>query len=418
MNLHRCGRYYMYSADTHPLSGGASHPQNLLKMQKGQSPRSRETTARSMLSSSREPSCKKIPSSSSRESVRKTIPTSASRESVRKSIPASSSRESVRNIPSSSSFDSVRNAIPASSSRDSVQSVSSGSGRGSVQPSAASSSREEAAAPSGGASIDGLDLISLREFETDESSAESEEEPEEELNGELRAALGTAEEKPDLISPTDLAEKWAATTAAVVAAAAAAAPPSTATPEPEEEEVGTVEFRLVGDALHTAVTGQVATFTIETLDASGKRRRIKGASRFAVSLAGAAIVRARVHDEGNGLYNVDYKLPSSGKYRLSVMRAGSHLPGSPFALVAKPQTKDLKEWKAERQKEASSLKATRKARERRKREEKARPVSPRLPTPYEQLQKAYALALASIGASDKDHTRASAVEHELSHLAV
>ena len=38
-------------------------------------------------------------------------------------------------------------------------------------------------------------------------------------------------------------------------------------------------------------------------------------------------MRARVHDEGDGTYSVDYKVTASGKYRLSVMRGGAHLPG-------------------------------------------------------------------------------------------
>ena len=122
---------------------------------------------------------------------------------------------------------------------------------------------------------------------------------------------------------------------------------------------------------------------------------------------GAAVVRARVYDEGDGLYTVEYKLLQTGKYRLSVMRAGQHLPGSPFNITAKAgeAKKSLKDWKVERSREAANLRAARKLKQHEKKMlqqeklERKREPSPRI-NAAEQLAKAYALALAA-ARSDK-----------------
>jgi hypothetical protein len=176
-----------------------------------------------------------------------------------------------------------------------------------------------------------------------------------------------------------------------------------------------------GDGIRTAYTGQTATFVIHAADPVTGERRCEGGERFAVSLSGAASTRVRVFDEGDGSYVCQYKCPSSGKYRLSIMTQSAHVPGSPFTVVVKA-CGNLKEWKARQAKEAAELKA---AREERKRERSApvqkRPASPRI-DPAEQLQKAYALALASIrtdstAAPHDAHDDAYAWEHHREHAA-
>ena len=183
--------------------------------------------------------------------------------------------------------------------------------------------------------------------------------------------------------------------ASATAAAAAACPPPPVT-----------QWKLSGQ-LSTVVAGSSSTFTIEGLDASSQRRRSEGGDKFNISLTGAAVVRARVYDEGDGLYTVEYKLLQTGKYRLSVMRAGQHLPGSPFSISAKAgeAKKSLKDWKVERSREAANLRAARKLKQQEKKTlqqeklDRKREPSPRI-NAAEQLAKAYALALAA-ARSDK-----------------
>ena len=146
------------------------------------------------------------------------------------------------------------------------------------------------------------------------------------------------------------------------------------------------------------MAGQLATFTIETFDAATGARRHEPADKFVVLLSGAATVRARVYAEGDGRYTCEYKCPSSGKYRLSVMNHSRHLSGSPFVINVKSGG-SLKEWKAKQAKEASELRERKKERER----ERSAPAQKRAPSPRinpaEQLAKAYELALAGIAAN-------------------
>ena len=131
-----------------------------------------------------------------------------------------------------------------------------------------------------------------------------------------------------------------------------------------------------GDGLHGAVAGQTASFVIETFTCSGDRRR-HGGEKFAVSLTGAATVRARVYDDGDGRYQCEYKCPSSGKYRLSIMNKSHHLPGSPFAVSVKSGG-SLGEWTTTRVKEAAELKVRRKEKERERNTMKKGAPSPRI----------------------------------------
>ena len=67
------------------------------------------------------------------------------------------------------------------------------------------------------------------------------------------------------------------------------------------------------------------------------------------------MVRARVfEDEGNCSLSCEYRVMQTGKYRLNVLHASSHVPGSPFTVVAKAGVGGLKDWKASRQREAAS----------------------------------------------------------------
>ena len=85
---------------------------------------------------------------------------------------------------------------------------------------------------------------------------------------------------------------------------------------------------------------------------------------------------------------------------------GRHLQGSPFALSVKSGG-NLKEWKESRVKEVATLRVARKEKEKdRAAPPKQRAPSPRI-NPYEQLQKAYALALTGFTSSRGDKKSSS-----------
>ena len=129
--------------------------------------------------------------------------------------------------------------------------------------------------------------------------------------------------------------------------AMAAAQPTAETPPTE-----VAYWKASGDGLQTAGTGQSTTFSIEGFDANGERVNNPADAdphKFSVTLTGTSTVRTRVYDEGHGCFCCEYRVMQSGKYRLSVMRGGVHLAGSPFTVVAKTQVKGLNDWKASRQ---------------------------------------------------------------------
>ena len=168
-------------------------------------------------------------------------------------------------------------------------------------------------------------------------------------------------------------------------AAAAAAPPPPPLPPAKASD-----FRIVGDGAHAVTVAQKASFTIESV-----APRPEGGAKFAVNLSGAGVARVKVFDGRDGTYTVEYRVPSSGKYRLSVMLGGHHVPGSPCTVSAKAGSGNLKDWKAGRTREAAEMRAQRKEHEgKRKAPLRNRSTSPRLPSPRTQLEKAYALALA------------------------
>ena len=75
-----------------------------------------------------------------------------------------------------------------------------------------------------------------------------------------------------------------------------------------------------------------ASFDIVACDQNGQRRTV-GGDPFAVSVRGAAVVFAKVMDNGNGSYTVGYKPSTSGAYSISITLHGVPMPGSPFALT-------------------------------------------------------------------------------------
>ena len=75
-----------------------------------------------------------------------------------------------------------------------------------------------------------------------------------------------------------------------------------------------------------------ASFEITAHDQNGERRPV-GGDPFTVSVRGAAFVYAKVNDNGDGSYRVDYKPSTSGAYTIAITLHGVPMPGSPFALT-------------------------------------------------------------------------------------
>ena len=87
-----------------------------------------------------------------------------------------------------------------------------------------------------------------------------------------------------------------------------------------------------GDGLYTAMAKTRASFEITAHDQLGDRRPV-GGDPFQVSVRGAAYVYAKVTDNGDGSYSVEYKPSTSGAYTIAITLHGVPMPGSPFALT-------------------------------------------------------------------------------------
>ena len=75
-----------------------------------------------------------------------------------------------------------------------------------------------------------------------------------------------------------------------------------------------------------------ATFDIEAYDQNGDKRPV-GGDPFSVSVRGAAPVYAKVADNGDGTYRVEYKPSTSGAYSIAITLHGVPMHGSPFPLT-------------------------------------------------------------------------------------
>ena len=102
-------------------------------------------------------------------------------------------------------------------------------------------------------------------------------------------------------------------------------------------DTAAIECVVYGDGLQRAAPMHAAEFTIEARDATGALRP-EGGDAFFVAIRGASRVRARISDNGDGTYKVEWKPPQSGQYQVAVSYFGMALPGSPWTLQAtKPE---------------------------------------------------------------------------------
>ena len=101
----------------------------------------------------------------------------------------------------------------------------------------------------------------------------------------------------------------------------------------EEPPYTSIEHSVAsGEGLYTAMSKTKASFEITAFDGKGVRRPY-GGDQFAVSVRGAAYVYAKVNDNNDGSYTVEYKPSTSGSYSIAITLAGRSMPGSPFALT-------------------------------------------------------------------------------------
>ena len=89
--------------------------------------------------------------------------------------------------------------------------------------------------------------------------------------------------------------------------------------------------KIEGLGLHAATVRQTAKFTILAHNESGEQIAA-GGDTFFVAIRGASRVRARITDNSDGTYAVEYKPSVSGLYSISVSIFGIPLQGSPFAV--------------------------------------------------------------------------------------
>jgi len=98
-------------------------------------------------------------------------------------------------------------------------------------------------------------------------------------------------------------------------------------------DTAAVECRVTGRGLYEAAVRHTAEFYIEARDATGTRKTC-GGDAFFVAIRGTTRVRARIIDNQDGTYKVDWRPPQSGTYSIAVSYFGNTLPGSPFTLTA------------------------------------------------------------------------------------
>lgn len=99
-------------------------------------------------------------------------------------------------------------------------------------------------------------------------------------------------------------------------------------------DVKTMEavHQLSGE-LAKATVREATSFRIETFLPNGQRVAT-GGETFFVSIRGVAPVRARLTDNEDGTYTINWKAPQSGTYHVTVSKFGIPLKGCPFTILA------------------------------------------------------------------------------------
>lgn len=89
-----------------------------------------------------------------------------------------------------------------------------------------------------------------------------------------------------------------------------------------------------GSGLEKACVREPANFLIEVIDSHTGTRLPRSGLQFVANITGPTRLRARIHDQGDGSYAVEWRPIQSGRYRILLSLGGSPLRGSPFSVVA------------------------------------------------------------------------------------
>ena len=87
-----------------------------------------------------------------------------------------------------------------------------------------------------------------------------------------------------------------------------------------------------GQGLQEATVRQMARFQIDAHDSHG-HKKTTGGDIFFVAIRGPSKTRAKVTDNDDGTYHVDWKPSCSGTYNIAVSMFGVLLPGAPFTVT-------------------------------------------------------------------------------------
>jgi len=92
----------------------------------------------------------------------------------------------------------------------------------------------------------------------------------------------------------------------------------------------TVHIREGADPSHTFIESY--TFTIRARNTKGVNKK-EGGDPFNVVITGSSgqVRDVKFTDVGDGTYNVAYKLPAPGQYKIEVTLFGTHIKGSPWS---------------------------------------------------------------------------------------
>ena len=98
-----------------------------------------------------------------------------------------------------------------------------------------------------------------------------------------------------------------------------------------------------GDGIKSAKVGELATFTVHTIDKRDKEYRlpVKGFSTEVVSCKANAKVECQVRRVGDSEYELQYQPVTRGQHQLHVRIYGKSIKGSPYTVVAMPSLQSL-----------------------------------------------------------------------------
>ena len=110
-----------------------------------------------------------------------------------------------------------------------------------------------------------------------------------------------------------------------------------------EKSVFPEKCYCTGDGIKSAKVGELATFTVHTIDESDKECRlpVKDLSTELVSCKANAKVECQVRRVGESEYELQYQPVTRGQHQLHIRINGKSIKGSPYTVVAMPSLQSL-----------------------------------------------------------------------------